>query len=248
MPSSSTTQRCGREPPGQHRHPDRVVDAQPTPGVRQQHDAVHQRRALVVRPRLGDPVRRRSWKSTTRSVSAIAPADQATTRGGRCGATWNRCSTRTSTPTWPPATTSAGDRLQQAVGSRPGAGRPPAAPAGARRRRSAAGSSPIRCRCCSSTSRTTAQRVGRVPARAAAAARRRAGRRRTPRAARGRAARGTAAAARPAQPRARARRARTRGPARARPASARAAPGSPSVPQQRVAARRRRPRAPASPR
>ena len=55
------------------------------------------------------PCGTKSWNSTTRSVRAIAPADQATTRAGRCGATWNRCSTLASSPTCPPAIASADD-------------------------------------------------------------------------------------------------------------------------------------------
>ena len=126
-----------REPAGQHRHPDRVVQPQAAPGVRHRHDAGHHADARAVdlgcrRPRAAT----RSWKSTTRSVSAIAPADQATTRGGtvrarrRTGAAAaaarRRARRRSPTPT---------TRSRSCSDLLPMARRSPLAPAGARRRR-----------------------------------------------------------------------------------------------------------------
>ena len=47
----------GREPAGQHRHPDRVAHPQSTPGMRESHDAGHDADAGAVHLGLGDPVR-----------------------------------------------------------------------------------------------------------------------------------------------------------------------------------------------
>ena len=56
----------------------------------------------------------RSWKSTTRSVRAIAPADQAMTGIASGISTAKRRSVRSSVPTWPPGMTSTAHRLRRA--------------------------------------------------------------------------------------------------------------------------------------
>ena len=68
--------------------------------------------------------RPRSWNSSTRSVSAIAPADQATTVGGGLLARRRAAARAPARPTCPPATASAGRARQHLGAPRRGAAPP----------------------------------------------------------------------------------------------------------------------------
>ena len=80
VPSSSRRQRAPGEPPHEHLRVHRVVEPQPAPRVRQSRPRRGRARRRGRRPRRRwTPCGPKSLKSTTRRVSAIAPADQATT-------------------------------------------------------------------------------------------------------------------------------------------------------------------------